>query len=101
MTPVYASLIASVFVIFILSGCAVKMTHDATEEFLARYYYNYKSHRWNQWYAWRPVRDIYGKWHWRENLYRMVGNTYVDHDDWTWYFYLTERDMTLFLLKWS
>jgi len=59
-----------------------------------------KNHPWKEWYAWYPVKDIYGKWHWREPMFRKVGNTYVDHDDWTWYYYITSRDLTLFLLRW-
>lgn len=59
------------------------------------------NHKWERWWAWRPVRDVYGNWHWRVPLFRLVGSTYVDHDDWTWYYYMTEDDLLLFLLRWS
>lgn len=48
---------------------------------------------WKAWFAWRPVKDIHGNWHWLEEVYRAVGNTYVDHDDWTWYHYGTIFDV--------
>jgi hypothetical protein len=44
-------------------------------------------HKWEQWFAWRPVRTIKGKIVWLETVYRLQGNTYVDHDDWAWYYY--------------
>lgn len=48
---------------------------------------------WKEWYAWRPVKDIHGEWHWLEKIYRKVGNTYVDYDNWTWYYYGTLFDV--------
>ena len=48
---------------------------------------------WTPWFAWRPVKDLRGKWHWLENIYRKAGNTYVDHDNWTWYYYGTIFDV--------
>jgi hypothetical protein len=48
---------------------------------------------WKEWYAWRPVKDIHGKWHWLNIVYRKLGNDYVDHDDFSWYFYGTLFDV--------
>lgn len=48
---------------------------------------------WMEWFAWRPVKDIHGEWHWWETVYRKIGNTYVDHDDFTWYHYGTLFDV--------
>lgn len=50
-------------------------------------------HIWQKWYAWRPVKDIHGKWHWRKDVYRLVGNTYMDHDSGSWYHYGTIFDV--------
>lgn len=50
-------------------------------------------HHWESWYAWRPVKDIHNKWHWFTNIYRLHGNTYVDHDNWSWYYYGTVFDV--------
>lgn len=44
---------------------------------------------WTPWFAWYPVKDLQGNWHWLKRIYRKVGNTYVDQDDWTWYYYAT------------
>lgn len=52
-----------------------------------------QGHKWERWYAWRPVKDLHGSWHWRREIYRMRGNTYVDHDDWPWYHYGTDFDV--------
>lgn len=52
-----------------------------------------QGHKWERWYAWRPVKDTHGQWHWRKDIYRMRGNTYVDHDDWPWYHYGTDFDI--------
>lgn len=48
---------------------------------------------WNPWFAWRPVKDIHGAWHWWERVYRKTGNTYPDQEDWTWYYYGTIFDV--------
>ena len=50
-------------------------------------------HKWKPWYAWCPVKDIHGVWHWRKDIYRLRGNTYVDHEDWAWYYYGTVFDV--------
>jgi len=50
-------------------------------------------HRWEGWYAWRPVRDTHGEWHWLDQIYRLRGNTYVDANDWPWYHYGTVFDV--------
>lgn len=50
-------------------------------------------HIWVKWYAWRPVKDIHGRWHWREDVYRIVGNTYVDQENLIWYHYGTIFDV--------
>lgn len=52
-----------------------------------------KTVAWEEWFSWRPVKDIHGKWHWLETIYRKVSNTYVDHDDWTRYYYGTIFDI--------
>ena len=48
---------------------------------------------WTPWFAWRPVKDLRGNWHWLETVYRKVGNTYVDYDDFTWHYYGTIFDV--------
>jgi len=48
---------------------------------------------WEPWWAWKPVKDIHGTWHWLEMVYRKQGNTYVDHDNFSWYFYGTIFDL--------
>jgi hypothetical protein len=50
-------------------------------------------HKWESWYAWRPVKDTHGARHWFTEVYRLRGNTYVDHDDWSWYYYGTVFDV--------
>lgn len=50
-------------------------------------------HKWQSWFAWHPVRDIHGTWHWGRELYRIQGNTYVDQEDWSWYHYGTIFDV--------
>ena len=52
-----------------------------------------QGHKWENWYAWRPVKDLHGQWHWRKEIYRMRGNTYVDYDEWSWYHYGTDFDV--------
>lgn len=52
-----------------------------------------EGHKWESWYAWRPVKDIHGSWHWLDNVYRLRGNTYVDANDWPWYHYGTVFDV--------
>jgi hypothetical protein len=52
-----------------------------------------EGHSWESWYAWRPVKDIHGRWHWREEVYRILGNTYMDQEDWRWYYYGTILDV--------
>lgn len=52
-----------------------------------------KGHHWESWYAWRPVRDIHSTWHWLTDIYRLRGNTYVDQEDWNWYYYGTVFDI--------
>lgn len=42
---------------------------------------------WKPWFAWRPVCTISGRRRWLTRVYRQVGNTYVDYDSWTWYYY--------------
>ena len=63
--------------------------------------FQYHMHTWAKYYAWRPVKDVHGTWHWLKPMRRLMGNTYVDHDDWSWYFYLTEEDYTMFLLRYT
>ena len=52
-----------------------------------------EGHQWESWYAWRPVRDEHGSWHWLKDVYRLRGNTYVDQEDWAWYYYGTVFDI--------
>lgn len=42
---------------------------------------------WQPWYAWRPVRTVSGQVVWLDTVYRCIGNDYVDHEDWRWYYY--------------
>ena len=46
-----------------------------------------KPRAWKAWFAWRPVTTISGNRVWLKKIYRSRGNDYVDHDDWTWYYY--------------
>jgi hypothetical protein len=56
--------------------------------------YDYKnSPPWREWYAWRPVKTISGQLVWLDTVYRMVGNTYSDQEDMTWYYYGTIMDV--------
>lgn len=50
-------------------------------------------HTWEKCRPWHPVKDIHGRWHWRKEVYRIPGNTYVDHDNWRWYHYGTILDV--------
>ena len=52
-----------------------------------------KGHKWQKWYAWRPVKDIHGQWHCFKEVYHLPGNTYVDREDWSWYYYGTVFDV--------
>lgn len=49
--------------------------------------------KWTSWFAWRPVKTISGRRVWLKRIYRTVGNTYVDHDDWPWYYYGDDFDV--------
>lgn len=64
-----------------------RFMRPTVEELLA------EGRRWEACYAWRPVKDIHGQWHWLDKIYRLHGNTYVDHDDWKWYHYGTVFDV--------
>jgi hypothetical protein len=48
---------------------------------------------WEPWFAWRPVMTISGERMWWTQVYRKIGNTYVDYDDYRWYHYGTEFDI--------
>ena len=48
---------------------------------------------WTVWFAWRPVKTISGKWVFWQYVYRKIGNTYVDYDNWTWYYYGDDFDI--------
>ena len=50
-------------------------------------------HKWQKWYAWRPVRLHTGPWVWRKEVYRLLGNTYMDQDSANWYYYGTILDV--------
>lgn len=65
----------------------VKFVRPSVDELLA------EGHKWETWYAWRPVKDIHGVWHWGKDIYRLRGNTFVDHDNWSWYHYGTVFDV--------
>lgn len=43
--------------------------------------------KWQPWYAWRPVRTIRGEVVWFTEVFRCVGNDYVDYEEWRWYHY--------------
>lgn len=30
----------------------------------------HKHSQWRKWWAWRPVKDIHGQWHWAKTVYR-------------------------------
>lgn len=64
-----------------------KWNKPSLDELLAQ------GHHWEKWRAWYPVKDIHGKWHWRKEIYRVRGNTYVDYDNWSWYYYGTVFDV--------
>lgn len=64
-----------------------KLSRPTVEELIK------EGHKWEAWYAWRPVRDIHGQWHWRKDIYRILGNTYVDQEDFNWYHYGTVFDV--------
>lgn len=48
---------------------------------------------WQQWFAWRPVRTVGGELVWWDTVYRQIGNSYADMEDWTWYYYGTTFDI--------
>lgn len=50
-------------------------------------------HKWEKWYAWRPVRLHTGPWVWRKQVYRLIGNTYMDDMNARWYYYGTILDV--------
>lgn len=52
-----------------------------------------QGHTWQKWYAWRPVRLHTGPWVWRKDVYRLLGNTYMDQDGANWYYYGTILDV--------
>ena len=52
-----------------------------------------KLRNWKPWFAWRPVTTVSGRRVWWQRIYRSVGNTYVDHDDFSWYYYADEFDL--------
>ena len=64
-----------------------KYTRPTLDELLA------EGHKWESWYAWHPVKDIHGQWHCFKDIYRLKGNTYVDHEDRAWYYYGTIFDL--------
>lgn len=53
----------------------------------------HRSLPWAVWFAWRPVRTVSGNIVWWCMIYRQLGNTYVDHDDWRWFHYGTFFDI--------
>ncbi len=49
---------------------------------------------WVKWFAWYPVKDLSGHYHWFEKMYRRkIPKTYVNHDDWQRYDYGTIFDV--------
>lgn len=50
-------------------------------------------HQWQPWFAWRPVRTISNRVVWWTRVYRVVGNDYVDYDNWSWYHYADDFDL--------
>lgn len=71
----------------LIKGDWIKWQRPTVEQLLK------EGHKWEEWYAWRPVRDIHGQWHWRKPVYRILGNTYVDQEDRRWYHYGTVFDV--------
>lgn len=49
--------------------------------------------KWQSWFAWRPVKTVSGQIVWWQQIYRTVGNDYVDQEDWSWYHYGTIFDV--------
>lgn len=51
---------------------------------------------WVKWWAWYPVQDIHGHWHWAHSLYRKVHNVQPNRtqfDNWNRYVYGTLLDV--------
>jgi hypothetical protein len=105
----HTALIVQIAVLFaILCAWAIHVISIKTSYWMGSSYQLHKlydselcNRQWEPWFAWHPVKDMNGRWRWREHIYRKVGNTYIDHDDYTWYYYLTDRELLIFLLRWS
>lgn len=50
-------------------------------------------HPWQPWWAWRPVRTVSNRVVWCARVYRVLGNDFVDYDDWSWYHYADDFDL--------
>ena len=53
--------------------------------------------KWTEWFAWRPVTTVSGNVVWWETVYRQIGNSYVDNEDWTWYYYASLLDVIKYI----
>jgi hypothetical protein len=54
---------------------------------------NHKDREWKEWFAWRPVKTVAGETIWWTTVYRQLGNTYSDQEDFNWYYYGTIMDV--------
>jgi hypothetical protein len=54
---------------------------------------NHKNREWKEWFAWRPVKTVSGETIWWDTVYRQLGNTYSDQEDFSWYYYGTIMDV--------
>ena len=68
-----------------LTGWRLRRWHERSEPVNERV--------WKTWFAWRPVKTVSGELIWWATVYRQVGNTYSDQEDWTWYYYGTIMDV--------
>ena len=72
----------------------IRFVNDATFTGwrLRRWEAHAEGNPWRPWFAWRPVKTVTGELVWWDTVYRQVGNTYVDQEHWTWYYYGTVFD---------
>ena len=95
MNNVYSILVTISGMLFMLGVVfLIRFVNDAsfTGWRLRRWQAHAEGNPWRPWFAWRPVRTVTGELVWRDTVYRKVGNTFVDQDNWTWYYYGTVFD---------
>lgn len=63
--------------------------------YMSNWQYPHLKHKWQPWFAWRPVRLTYtGKRIWLERIYRRAQyKTYATYDDWQRWEYGTLLDV--------